>query len=165
MEREWLLASDAFDAFRDKHPELALTGGHWGFHNMLRQNRSALEKADAIRKANGRHWIAHVDRFHRALFDLLTLPAGKQSKPVKSSLWHHQGGTFIPLWSVAFDFGVSEAALSAELKKAGVQVLEVNVLPSLTDKKSLFVVLSEIEDFLLSRVVSAASVVEQQKEQ
>ena len=79
MEKEWMLATEAFNAFRDKHPELALTGGHWGFHNMLRQNKARLEKADAIRKANGKHWIAHVDRFHRALFDLLTLSHGKQS--------------------------------------------------------------------------------------
>jgi hypothetical protein len=71
-ESEWITAADAWVAFVKKHPELAYRPGHWQFHNFLRQHRDALCAADAMRKAKGRHWIAHRERFEKVAFDCAT---------------------------------------------------------------------------------------------
>lgn len=56
-------------------PFLGLRPGRWGFHNFLRNHRDALVKADAIRLAKNKFWIAHRERFIATAFELLT---GKQ---------------------------------------------------------------------------------------
>lgn len=70
---EWVTAHEGFATFCATHPELGLRPSYWGLHNMLRHHRQPLEAADALRRANGRHWISHRERFPRTLFDLLTL--------------------------------------------------------------------------------------------
>jgi hypothetical protein len=69
---EWQTGLDAWAEFIKAHPELGYHTGLWQFHNFLRLHRSSLEGADAIRKARGRHWIAHRARFTRAAFDCAT---------------------------------------------------------------------------------------------
>ena len=76
---DWVLASQAWSVFAKRHPELGLKAGFWQLHNFLRIHREALLSCDAIRKARGRHWIAHLDRFALAAFDCATgFPVGKE---------------------------------------------------------------------------------------
>lgn len=69
---EWVLASEAWTIFTQQHPELSLKASFWQFHNFLRLHRVSLLSRDAIRKARGRWWIAHVERFPSAAFDCAT---------------------------------------------------------------------------------------------
>ena len=69
---EWQTGPQAWGEFVRRHPELGLSPGRWSFHNFLRQHRAALVGCDAIRLAQGRHWVAHVDRFCAAAFDCST---------------------------------------------------------------------------------------------
>jgi hypothetical protein len=69
---DWVVASEAWSVLAKHHPELGLKSGFWQFHNFLRIHRNALLACDAIRKARGRHWIAHVDRFVEAAFACAT---------------------------------------------------------------------------------------------
>lgn len=71
---EWVTGHQAWDAFVSQHPELGLNAGRWGFHNCMRRHRQALLDADALRIANGKHYIAHRERFPRLLFELVTTP-------------------------------------------------------------------------------------------
>lgn len=77
---EWVTAHEGFATFCATHPELGLRPSYWGLHNMLRHHRQVLEAADALRRANGRHWIAHRERFPRTLFDLLTLSTRREPR-------------------------------------------------------------------------------------
>ncbi|WP_377411203.1 MULTISPECIES: hypothetical protein [unclassified Ramlibacter] len=63
---------DAWSAFIQQHPELGYRPGRMNFHNFLRMTRERLIQADAIRRARGRHWIAHVPRFSAVAFELAT---------------------------------------------------------------------------------------------
>jgi hypothetical protein len=69
---EWVTGPDAWHAFIHEHPELGYPPGKWGFHNFLRHYREALMKADAIRLAKRRFWVAHVSRFKAASFECAT---------------------------------------------------------------------------------------------
>lgn len=69
---EWVLASEAWTIFTQQHPELGLKASFWQFHNFLRFHRESLLSRDAIRKARGRWWIAHAERFFEAAFDCAT---------------------------------------------------------------------------------------------
>ncbi len=69
---EWQTGPQAWDEFVRRHPELALSPGRWSFHNFLRLHRPALVGADAIRLAQGRHWVAHVERFCAVAFECST---------------------------------------------------------------------------------------------
>lgn len=69
---EWVVAEEGWRNFCAKHPELDLRPTLWAFHNFLRATREQLVAADALRKAKGKHWIVHVERFDKAAFDLLT---------------------------------------------------------------------------------------------
>jgi hypothetical protein len=66
---EWMTGPDAWEQFVKQHPELGYRAGQWPFHNFLRLFREALVARDALRKARGRHWIAHKQRFMLAAFD------------------------------------------------------------------------------------------------
>lgn len=70
--REWKNAHEEWGRFVDAHPELGYRRGMWQLHNFLRLHRDALARRDAIRKARGRHWIAHSGRFAQAAFDCAT---------------------------------------------------------------------------------------------
>jgi len=70
--REWRNAHEEWRSFIDAHPELGLRPGQWQLHNFLRHHRDELVRRDAIRKARGRHWIAHSGRFDAAAFDCAT---------------------------------------------------------------------------------------------
>ena len=59
---EWVMGLQAWINFTEHHPELGLKAGRWQFHNFLRFHREALVARDAIRKARGRWWIAHLER-------------------------------------------------------------------------------------------------------
>jgi hypothetical protein len=69
---EWTTAHKAWDTFVHEHPELGYQPGRWQLHNFLRHFRADLTSCDAIRKAKGRHWIAHQRRFNAAAFDCAT---------------------------------------------------------------------------------------------
>jgi hypothetical protein len=69
---EWQTGPQAWDEFVRRHPELGLRPGRWAFHNFLRLHRTSLLTADAIRLAQGRHWVAHIERFCDAAFDCST---------------------------------------------------------------------------------------------
>jgi hypothetical protein len=69
---EWQTGPQAWDEFVRRHPELGLSPGRWSFHNFLRLHRAPLVTADAIRLAQGRHWVAHVERFCAVAFDCST---------------------------------------------------------------------------------------------
>lgn len=68
----WTTAHEAHAQFCATHPELGLKPSFYGMHNLFRRFREPLEAADALRKASGRHWIAHRERYPKTLFDLLT---------------------------------------------------------------------------------------------
>lgn len=69
---EWQTGVRVWDNFTEQRPELGLRKGKWAFHNFLRPYRSALVRADVIRMARNRFWLAHVDRFDEVAFDCAT---------------------------------------------------------------------------------------------
>jgi len=69
---EWLTGHEAWASFAQAHPELGLGPGKWAFYNAMRRHRQSLLDGDALRIANGKHFIAHRERFPRQMFDLLT---------------------------------------------------------------------------------------------
>jgi hypothetical protein len=69
---QWITAHDAWNAFTKIHPELGYRPGTWQLHNFLRLFREELACSDAIRKAKGRHWVAHRARFLKVAFDCAT---------------------------------------------------------------------------------------------
>ena len=69
---EWQTGPQAWDELVRRHPELGLRLGRWAFHNFLRLHRTPLLTADAIRLAQGRHWVAHIERFCNVAFDCST---------------------------------------------------------------------------------------------
>lgn len=71
-QHDWMTGPDAWAAFIKQHPELGYRPGRMNFHNFLRLARQRLIDADAIRRARGRHWIAHLPRFVDVAFDLAT---------------------------------------------------------------------------------------------
>jgi hypothetical protein len=71
-QHQWTTGHGAWSALTQTHPELSYRDGRQQFHNFLRTNRDALVAADAIRKAKGRHWIAHTERFIAVAFELAT---------------------------------------------------------------------------------------------
>ncbi len=72
LSSEWRVGQDVWADFIKQHPELGYQPGKWPFHNFLRFHRGPLLEADAIRKAKGRFWIAHADRFSPVAFDCAT---------------------------------------------------------------------------------------------
>jgi hypothetical protein len=68
----WGEGTLVYNEFVKIHSELHFKCGRWGFHNFLRNHRAELVRADAIRKARGRFWIAHRVRFPHAAFALST---------------------------------------------------------------------------------------------
>lgn len=73
---DWRTGPQAWDEFVRRHPELGLRPGRWPFHNFLRHHRDELVRADAIRLAQNRFWVAHVERFRLAAFDCATNAPG-----------------------------------------------------------------------------------------
>lgn len=71
---------DAWAVFVQQHPELGYRPGRMNFHNFLRLARTRLIEADAIRRARGRHWIAHTPRFIEVAFDLATMAQAPASR-------------------------------------------------------------------------------------
>ncbi len=69
---EWGPAPAAWAEFTEVHPYLGFRPGTWQFHNFLRNHRERLQQSDAIRKAKGRFWIAHRERFPTVAFDCAT---------------------------------------------------------------------------------------------
>ncbi len=69
---EWGVAHEVWQAFAKHHEELRIKGNAAAFHNFLRRAKAPLVAADAIRIANGKHWIAHRERFALVAFELLT---------------------------------------------------------------------------------------------
>jgi hypothetical protein len=69
---EWTTVHEAWTNFNTTNPALGYTDGIWQVHNFLRLFRAELMACDAIRKARGRHWIAHRDRFPAAAFECAT---------------------------------------------------------------------------------------------
>jgi hypothetical protein len=69
---QWTTAHDAWSEFVKQHPELGYRPGQWQLHNFLRHFRAELCRHDAIRKAKGRHWVAHRARFVDVAFDCAT---------------------------------------------------------------------------------------------
>ena len=69
---EWKTGPEAWAEFVRRHPELGLKAGKWRFHNFLRLHRDTLVAADAIRIAQRRFWIAHVERLCTTAFDCAT---------------------------------------------------------------------------------------------
>ena len=69
-DHQWTTAHEAWRQFTKVHPELAYRDGAQQFYNFLRYHRDALVQQDAIRRARGRFWIAHTERFVAAAFEL-----------------------------------------------------------------------------------------------
>jgi hypothetical protein len=72
QQSEWTTLAEEWANFTKAHPKLGYPTGQWAHHNFLRFHRDALVAQDAIRKAKGRHWIAHRARFKQAAFDCAT---------------------------------------------------------------------------------------------
>lgn len=73
----WRVGPDVWADFTKQHPVLGYQPGKWQFHNFLRSFRDELIEADAIRKAKGRFWIAHSERFAVVAFDCATGALGQ----------------------------------------------------------------------------------------
>ncbi|NBW13974.1 MAG: hypothetical protein EBR82_38820 [Caulobacteraceae bacterium] len=69
---EWGVAHEVWQQFAKHHQELRVKSNAYAFHNFLRRAKAPLVAADAIRIANGKHWIAHRERFNQVAFELLT---------------------------------------------------------------------------------------------
>ncbi len=72
MANTWATAPEAWKTFTHQHPELGYRDGRQQFHNFLRRHRDALVHHDAIRRAKGKYWIAHQERFCEVAFELAT---------------------------------------------------------------------------------------------
>lgn len=72
MDHQWTTAHDAWKRFTQVHPELAYRDGAQQFYNFMRNHRDALVACDALRRAKGKFWIAHTERFTEAAFELAT---------------------------------------------------------------------------------------------
>ena len=68
----WTTGHQAWKKFTQMHPELGYRDGQQQFHNFLRNNRTALVNYDALRRAKGRFWVAHEERFCTLAFELAT---------------------------------------------------------------------------------------------
>jgi hypothetical protein len=79
---DWLVGHEAWNLFVRGFPELGFRRGNWGFYNFLRRYRHQLVQADAIRRARGKHWIAHRHRFHPVAFDCATGRTSRYSEHV-----------------------------------------------------------------------------------
>lgn len=75
---KWVTGADAWRAFTQQHAELGYRHGRQQFHNFLRHHRQSLIAQDAIRRAKGKFWVAHTERFCELAFDLAT---GYSRKP------------------------------------------------------------------------------------
>lgn len=71
-DHQWTTAHEAWRLFTQAHPELAYRDGAQQFYNFLRHHRDAMVRHDAIRRAKGRHWVAHTGRFNEVAFELAT---------------------------------------------------------------------------------------------
>lgn len=69
---EWLTGPQAWAEFVTTHPELGYKPGRMNFHNFLRNAKSRLVAADAIRLAKRKFWIAHQSRFPETAFEIST---------------------------------------------------------------------------------------------
>lgn len=78
QQSDWQTGPEAWSEFVRRHPELGLKPGKWRFHNFLRLHKQTLLEADAIRLAQRRFWIAHVERLCTTAFDCAT---GKTQAP------------------------------------------------------------------------------------
>ena len=70
--QSWVGLDDAWRDFTRSAQALQLRPGPQSLADFLRAHQPALIKADAIRLARARRWIAHTERFPRMAFDLLT---------------------------------------------------------------------------------------------
>lgn len=68
----WATGREAWKDFTQLHPELGYREGSQQFHNFLRYHREALVNCDALRRAKGKFWVAHKERFFTAAFELST---------------------------------------------------------------------------------------------
>ncbi len=68
----WKTGHEVWQQFTQLHPELGYQNGRQQFHNFLRYHRKALVERDAIRRAKGKFWIGHAERFAEAAFELAT---------------------------------------------------------------------------------------------
>ena len=68
----WTTGHHAWTTFTRIHPELGYRDGAQQFYNFLRRHRAALVDYDALRRANGRFWVAHEERFCTLAFELAT---------------------------------------------------------------------------------------------
>lgn len=68
----WATGPEAWKTFTRTHPELGYREGPQQFHNFLRHHREALLRADAMRKAKSKFWVAHQERFCEIAFELAT---------------------------------------------------------------------------------------------
>jgi hypothetical protein len=75
---QWGTGPEVWKYFCEQHPELGLKPGRMQFHNFLRRNRGELIERDAMRRANGRHWICNRERFMTVAFDLVTLGSKRE---------------------------------------------------------------------------------------
>ena len=69
---EWASLESVWHDFVSANPVLDMRPDPWALTNFLRSTREKLVDADAIRKAKGRFWIAHVERFPAVAFALIT---------------------------------------------------------------------------------------------
>jgi hypothetical protein len=69
---EWLTGPQAWAEFVTTHPELGYKPGRMNFHNFLRNAKSRLVAADAIRLAKRKFWIANQSRFPETAFEIST---------------------------------------------------------------------------------------------
>ena len=72
VDHQWVTAHQAWTELTRKHPELGYKDGPQQLYNYLRRYREAMIERDAIRRAKGRHWVAHQARFTEAVFELAT---------------------------------------------------------------------------------------------
>ena len=72
----WATGPDAWKTFTQQHPELGYRDGRQQFHTFLRYHRDALVRADALRRAKGKFWVAHQSRFCEVAFALATGKVG-----------------------------------------------------------------------------------------
>jgi hypothetical protein len=70
MNHSWVIAHEAWGLFVKIHPELGYREGRQQFYNFLRYYKDDLVLQDAMRRARGKFWIAHKDRFAEVAFDL-----------------------------------------------------------------------------------------------
>ena len=68
----WGIAAEVWRDFVTANPVLGLNPGPWALTNFLRHAKPALVAADVLRKARGRHWIAHRAKFAAVAFDLVS---------------------------------------------------------------------------------------------